>query len=94
MSPEIEGNDPAFPVYHNANNLVGMSLRDYFAAHADVPWNAVIETLEIKLPERIGKFTIAEIVEYRAVVKYLEADAMLKIRNESTQPSTQPPPPA
>lgn len=55
----------------------GMSLRDWFAGQADVPWNAVIETLEKKFPNRNGKFTVSEVVTYRAEFKYIEADAML-----------------
>lgn len=55
----------------------GMSLRDYAAIHSDVPWGAVIETLRL-----LGnsKPTIGEIVEYRAKVKYAEADAMIAAR--------------
>ena len=55
----------------------GMSLRDYFAIHADVPWNAVIETLSLRGNDRP---TIREMVAYRAQLKYIEADEMLKAR--------------
>lgn len=53
----------------------GMSLRDYFAANADIPWNAVIQTLAI---QGYSSPTIEQIINYRAKVKYLEADAMIK----------------
>lgn len=55
----------------------GMSLRDYAAIHAGIPWNAVIETLRLLGNEHP---TIGEIVAYRAKVKYVEADAMLAAR--------------
>lgn len=59
----------------------GMSLRDYFAIHADVPWNATMETLALrgnKTP------TVREFVEYRAALKYEEADAMLAARKKES----------
>jgi hypothetical protein len=62
----------------------GMSLRDYFAAHSDIPWNVVFETLSKKYPERNDEFTVKEIAEYRAAMKYVEADSMLKERATQT----------
>lgn len=57
----------------------GMSLRDWFAGQADVPWNAVFETLG-----HLGepKPTVSRLAEYRAHLKYVEADAMLAARDE------------
>ncbi len=60
----------------------GMSLRDYFAAKADVPWNAALETLAIRHPSRCGKFTVGEVAAMRATIKYAEADAMLAEREK------------
>lgn len=57
----------------------GMSLRDYFAIHADVPWNAAIETLKLRGNDYP---TIHELAEYRAKLKYAEADAMLAERSK------------
>jgi dUTP pyrophosphatase len=55
--------------------LENISLRDYFATHADVPWNAVMETLKL-----LGNHTptVADMVAYRAKIAYTEADAMLE----------------
>lgn len=89
MNPTIDDGGPAFPVTETIYE--GMSLRDYFAANADIPWEAVFNALEQKFPHKAGKLTNSEIVEYRACLKYLEADAMLKARNEPTQPTSQPP---
>lgn len=54
-----------------------MSLRDWFAGRADIPWNAVIETLGLK-----GNYTptVGEIAATRSEMKYIEADAMLAER--------------
>lgn len=83
MSDKNDGG-PAFPhSFESADNhprwfqSSGMSIRDWFASKADVPWNAVIGTLALLGEDNP---TIARIVEYRAHVKYAEADAMLKAR--------------
>jgi len=55
----------------------GMTLRDWFAGQADVPWNAVIETLAIKGNKAP---TVNELLTYRAELKYIEADAMISAR--------------
>lgn len=61
----------------------GLTSRDYFAAHADIPWNVVIETLRIKdgVPaDEPYEITVDKVVRARAVFKYAEADAMLAER--------------
>lgn len=55
----------------------GMTLRDYFAATADIPWNACIETLMLK---GVKSPTIFEVISLRVELKFQEADAMLKAR--------------
>ena len=57
----------------------GMTLRDYFAASVDIPWNAVIETLKLKGEPNP---TVMRTVEYRAAMRYAEADAMLRAREQ------------
>lgn len=57
----------------------GMTLRDWFAGQADIPWNAVIETYRIKTGR--DSPTVLEIASYRAELKYIEADAMIAARN-------------
>lgn len=93
---KIEDGGPAFPVEvqfmpdgtkqaiqtgHMTGWASGLSIRDYFAIHADVPWNAVIETLSLQGRSRP---TIQEMSEYRAKLKYAESDAMLKARKGET----------
>jgi hypothetical protein len=55
----------------------GMTLRDWFAGNADVPWNAVIETLSIRGNKNP---TVSDLAAYRAEIKFIEADAMIARR--------------
>lgn len=55
----------------------GMTLRDYFAAHADVSIYRPLESLTDKLHRRP---TNGEMAEYIASIRAIEADAMLKAR--------------
>jgi len=77
---EREKLQDAFPNEYVSEGARGMTLRDYFANSSDIPWNALIETIEIKSPELKGKVTVRMVLELRAEYKYLEADAMLKQR--------------
>jgi len=76
--PTKDDDGPAFghgdPTHGGAH---GISLREYFAANADVPWNSVMETLRIN---GNASPTIQEVVDFRARIKFREADAMLKAR--------------
>ena len=56
-----------------------MDLRDYFAAHADIPWS---EVREMMLLQGITYPTIQQLVDYRAACKYCEADAMMEARKK------------
>jgi hypothetical protein len=56
---------------------LGMTLRDYFAAHADVSLYTPLENLTAQLHR---KPTIGEMAEYIAGIRTIEADAMLKAR--------------
>jgi hypothetical protein len=92
MSDSLKDGGPAFPVpdSHHANGQVqyganGMTLRDWFASQAEIPWDAVLGTLSIKHPDREKKFTLEEVLKFRAEAKYSEADAMLAAR-EKGQP--------
>ena len=84
---ESSDGGPAFPRQHvimDENNAFfkpghnGMSLRDYFASQADVPWEKAIEVLM----EQTGRkeFTVREVQKARSELKYYEADAMLTER--------------
>lgn len=80
---EIKDGGPAFPCDEQIRNSMiyqpepGISVRDYFAATIDIPWNATMETLTL-----LGETTptVGRLVEYRAYLRYAEADAMLKAR--------------
>jgi hypothetical protein len=77
---------PAFPsglidlstpedAVHSLHN--GMTLHDYFAAHADVSLYTPLENLTAQLHR---KPTIGEMAEYIAGIRTIEAEAMLKAR--------------
>ena len=67
---------PASPNYPSAKY---MSLRDYFAAKADV---SVYEPLEA-CRRKLGRHpTIGELAKYIAAIRHTEADAMLKAREQ------------
>ena len=70
---------PAFPSPYD--DAEGMTLRDYFAAKADV---SVYEPLEA-CRRKLGRLpTIGELAEYIAAIRHTEADAMLKAREQCT----------
>lgn len=69
--------EPAFPRDHRYQGHNGMSLRDYAAIHAEIPWNSVFEALSIQGEQNL---TVQKILSYRAALKYAEADAMLAAR--------------
>lgn len=61
----------------------GMTLRDYFAAKAEVPWNAVLETWKLNRQIGTNEPTVEQLLGYRAQLKYIEVDAMLTERSKS-----------
>lgn len=81
-------NQPAFPSKESSELLAqgqqfnGMSLRDYFAAHADIPWDAVIFYAEKSEGFKPKECNYEQFFKFRAQMKYREADAMLKAREE------------
>ena len=50
-------NDP-ISILHNASEkdivINGLTKREYFAIHSDIPWETVLKTLDIKYPEKNG----------------------------------------
>lgn len=93
MSTPTNDGGPAFP-FGQVSELTGqpingffspgMTLRDWFAGHVDVPWNASLDTLTIKYPDRKGKFTLDEIATFRAEMRFREADALLVAREKGS----------
>jgi argininosuccinate lyase len=81
---------PAFPredYQTNGNNgklgQEGMTLRDYFAAKADIPWREAYEHAIGRLSNEgtyLGEVPFEEMAKSRALLRYIEADAMLKAR--------------
>ena len=64
-------------IHSNIKTIPGMTLRDYFASRADIPWDAAIQTLELN---GVKEPTMNQVAETRAVMKYVEADAMIEAR--------------
>jgi len=52
----------------------GMTKREYLAAHEVIPWGVVIDGL-VEIGETTP--TIDRVLEYRAVMRYRSADAMI-----------------
>lgn len=84
MSAPDDGG-PAFPMTGDpaVDFDRGMSLRDYFAIHSDVPFAVALDAYTRKYPDKKGIVTAGELANYRALLRYLEADAMLVIRYKS-----------
>lgn len=86
--PKNDGG-PAFPNgfdpdYAVANRIdVGMSLRDYFLAHAPITFSEAHKLLCLMAQEKGAVSpTAADIIEYLAFLRFQYADAMLKARGE------------
>ncbi|WP_063588369.1 hypothetical protein [Achromobacter ruhlandii] len=77
---EINDGGPAFPgIYEGSTHpdAMGMTMRDYFAAKADVSIYGPADALTTKL----GRLpSMKELAEYVAQLRWLEADAMLAAR--------------
>lgn len=86
MSGSEHPNPPAFPSPDERDadgcgireGSSGMTLRDYFAAHADVEAYSPFATYEMANGRPP---TLAELTDYIATIRYLEADAMLAERS-------------
>lgn len=77
---------PAFPHTENTfQNKNGLTKREYFAAMADIPWNAILETLSI---QGIHNPTVQQVLRYRAKLKLIEADALLAELDSTTSTIT------
>lgn len=78
-------NEPAFPLLSRQGNSItsydhpGMTLRDYFATLADVTWSKAFDAAWNALDREP---TVIEVLHARAKLRYLDADAMLKARDE------------
>lgn len=77
MSKENGGQ--AFPYYENAhgvtNGAEGMTLRDYFAAKADIPWTVAADIVYRQNGNANG--TIGQIIQKRTQLQFQHADEML-----------------
>ncbi|MNY17517.1 hypothetical protein D3C86_1508390 [compost metagenome] len=77
------GKEPAFPVganeYGGHGTCFGLTVRDYFAAKADIEVYAPVDTLYRKLGRNP---TVNEMADWIAEVRFIEADAMLAARTK------------
>ena len=76
MNTKIDDGGPAFPstITDDSLHVAGMSLRDYFAAKA---MQAFVRTLCDK-----GQMQDREAGDLIATLSYVQADAMIKVREE------------
>lgn len=84
----IEDGGSAFPevfsTFDDARGMLtdvyssgGMTLRDFFAATIDVPWDHVRRIVSQQVG---GSFTTQQVIDCRAQLRYAEADAMIAAR--------------
>lgn len=76
----INDGEPAFP---DDRSQVGMTLRDYFAAKADIPWEVAMSHAVERLSSEgtyLGETPAEDVIKSRAILKIAEADSMLKAR--------------
>jgi hypothetical protein len=81
MSKDTGG--PAFPLFLKQDEILsneGMTIRDYFAIHADVPWDFMVRSLESEFGT--GNVPIKKGAEFIAEVRYAMADAMIAERSK------------
>ena len=72
MMPKNDGG-PAFPSQFYLNS--GMTLRQWYAGTIDIPWDRAAELAESANPKG---FSFEEVCKARAVLRFVEAQAMLK----------------
>ena len=88
MKEEIK-NPQAFPrntlglnndgLIESSRNNMGMTLRDYFAAHSDISIRDVIDLLTLNAEDPVT-ISHRKILEFRSYLRYMEAALMLKER--------------
>ena len=85
MNPSTQNSKPI----DGLTSHVGITLRQHYAGLADVPWDAVIDTLR-----GIGedKPTIGRVVEYRAAMMLAQADALLAALAQTAPVASAPDP--
>lgn len=75
-----ETGGPAFPVTRDAeaqnDAWGGMTLREYFAAKADIPWEVAAEMVYRQNGNANG--TTAQILAKRSQLRFEQADSMLE----------------
>lgn len=97
MSNKDDGG-PAFPAMvedenspdHICTNYAGMTLRDYFAAHATIEtaedaWGDCVKSALLKRPAPANGDWIERLqfeADFRAAWKFMRADAMLEARKQ------------
>jgi hypothetical protein len=72
---------PAFPSTHPHGQDEGMTLRDYFAAHAPITLTDAVEFLDTYGGEVTGPWPPQKVLRTLADLRVEYADAMLQARN-------------
>ena len=76
-------NEPAYPIWTPDMPVEGgggLSKLEYFAGQADIPWDSVLETMELNNLEKANgdTWSLEQTVAQRAIMKFVEAEAMIK----------------
>lgn len=76
--------EPSNPCTANINGAIksfnGLTKREWLAGMADVPWNAVLDTMTqqcVKPSGTGGNFTVTQLLENRSRIMVLQADTLL-----------------
>lgn len=83
MNAKDNGEMPISPIPQGEISLdefTGLTKREWLAGMADVPWNAVLDTMTqqcVKPNGTGGNFTVTQLLENRSRIMVLQADALL-----------------
>ena len=90
---KIDDGGPAMPTPTYAESRhKGMSVRMWLAGRSQIPWDGLIDALTRKFPDRDRNFTFDEVLEYRAQLRFVDADALIAAPPTAT-PHQYPPSP-
>ncbi len=81
----ITGNEPISVTHFRDGEIngEGLTIRQHFAAMAEMPWNAVMNTLNAR-GFKDEQITLEMVAEIRAKYKIIEADALIAELNKTT----------
>ena len=86
--------ESAFPIHSTTGDprdgvyaTDGLTKREYFAAHADIPWNACLDAMQLK---GIANPSNKNVVEYKAILAVLYADMLIEYLSQKQLENPKP----